>query len=190
MTDHPYLSGNALVCGDNLDILKELPEFEEFLTEQHAAPRIHTPTDDEEVERFHRAHIRELQAIYGEQWNWPKYSSLMHGIVPVSPDDELGVALVQALYDLTIADQALITHYDNLYDITGVDNVADALDPDNFAGWSAEQRRLEGIREIRRMTQLWRRYLDWAYDPETKKSTRRGSFSLPQHETLELSTDY
>ena len=23
---HPYLSGNALVCGDNLDILKELPD--------------------------------------------------------------------------------------------------------------------------------------------------------------------
>ena len=23
---HPYLSGNALVCGDNLDILRELPD--------------------------------------------------------------------------------------------------------------------------------------------------------------------
>ena len=26
MADHRYLSGNALVCGDNLDILKELPD--------------------------------------------------------------------------------------------------------------------------------------------------------------------
>ena len=26
MADHPYLSGNALVCGDNLDILRELPD--------------------------------------------------------------------------------------------------------------------------------------------------------------------
>ena len=25
MADHPYLSGNALVCGDNLDVLKDLP---------------------------------------------------------------------------------------------------------------------------------------------------------------------
>ena len=25
MADHPYLSGNALVCGDNIDVLRELP---------------------------------------------------------------------------------------------------------------------------------------------------------------------
>ena len=26
MADHPYLSGNALVCGDNIDVLRELPD--------------------------------------------------------------------------------------------------------------------------------------------------------------------
>ena len=26
MADHPYLFGNALVCGDNIDVLRELPD--------------------------------------------------------------------------------------------------------------------------------------------------------------------